>query len=64
MQTQTADKRVIVRDGDGNFYAIPEYRHREFISLKEEQIQADHGSSEWYQVTEILATEFAVYMKD
>lgn len=63
MQTATTDQKVIVRDGDGNFYAIPECRRREFNLLKEEQIHADHGSQEWFIATQALADEFSEFMK-
>lgn len=64
MQTQTTDQKVVVRDGDGNFYSIPEVMHQQFVILKEAQIGSDFGSDEWQQATQDIATEFSVYMKD
>jgi hypothetical protein len=64
MNTALIEKNILVKDADGNWYAIPPKMEQEFIRIKEECISTDFGSNEWQNANDELNSVFSPYRKD
>jgi len=63
MTTALAEKNILVKDGDGNWYAIPPNLKDEFIRINEELIAADVISLEWQDAADEMSSTFGNYAK-
>jgi len=64
MTTQTVDHpKVLKKDTDGHWYAIPENMVASFVQAVEAIELAEWLSDEWYDATDYLNDTFGEYMK-
>lgn len=62
--TTLIEKNILVKDADGNWYAIPPNMEQEFIRIKEIIISSDFGSDEWQDAYDELNSTFESYLKE
>jgi hypothetical protein len=63
MSTELVERKILVKDLDGHWYAIPESMEQYFIVLREDIQLAEWGSDEWYEANDDLNNSFSQYMK-
>ena len=63
MTTTFAEKNILVKDSDGNWYAIPPYTEQEFVILNEAIITTEVGSGDWQNAVDEMASVFGNYAK-
>lgn len=63
MNTAIAERNILVKDADGNWYSIPSGMEQEFIRLKEDTINAEFGTAEWHTANAEMQEAFGAYLK-
>lgn len=63
MTTTLKERNILVKDADGNWYAIPLAMEQEFIRIKEDTINHDFGSAEWHESSQEMQNTFGEYAK-
>ena len=62
MTTALAEKNVLKKDADGNWYSLPANEVDSFVQAVEAVMLADFGSGEWYESQDDLNSRFGSYM--
>ncbi len=60
----TTEPRVVVKDPDGNRYAVPESLAEDFKLMSEAIQLVEWGSNEWFENRDALAKEFSIFIKE
>lgn len=63
MHFTDTELRVIVKDPDGNRYAIPESLVEDFKIMSEAIQLVEWGSNEWFENRDALSSEFGSFIK-
>ena len=64
MTTAIAEKNILVKDLDGNWYAIPPHLKSAFEYMKETIMNAVQHSDEWFDAQSNFNDAFGEYAKD
>jgi len=64
MTTELAERNLLVRDADGNWYSIPPKTEPEFLSLREEMFDLDSSSDEYFDARTRLEESFGTYVRE
>ena len=63
MTTELTERKILVKDLDGHWYAIPESMEEDFIIMREAIQLAEWGSDTWYDANDALNDQYGQYMK-
>jgi hypothetical protein len=63
MTTKLAERKVLVKDLDGHWYAIPASFEEDFVIMREAIQLAEWGTDSWYEANDQLSDTFGQYMK-
>lgn len=63
MTTELTERKILVKDLDGHWYAIPETMKEDFVIMREAIQLAEWGSDTWYDANDAFNAQYGQYMK-
>lgn len=63
MAIEISERKILVKDLDGHWYAIPESFEEDFVIMREAIQLAEWGSDAWYDANDSFNDAYGKYMK-